>query len=800
MKWYDHTATEAGFLLGGIGTGTVTLGSDGGLRDWELFNRPDKGGMIGYGFFAVHTETGSGKKDTRVLRAKQLPPYTQGRGYHPGWLRGMPSMDGARLGAEYPFAMVEYRDGKLPAEVSLKAFNPFIPLNAEDSGIPGAVFRYTVKNPGTEALTVTLAASMPNLSGYRANDVFDNMEHVPGARNRYREEEDIRGVFLDNPALDPNHPRTGSVALLTDDPDMRYRENWLAGGWWDGMEDFWDAFSRDGSLGNPGEENSKGSRIGPQEHLRVASVSIRKTLQPGESRDFSFVLAWHFPNRVKAWDEDTPYRRGEEVERNYYALRYPDAWAAGSDLLRRLPELEGHSEDFRRAMYESTVPEVVKEAVCDNLTVLRSTTCFRISDGTFLAFEGSHEQKGSCPGTCTHVWNYAQAAAFLFPELEKSARRVEFSLETREDGMMAFRTEKVFGRTDENAFPAADGQFGTIVRLYREWKLTGDDEFLKSVWENAVKALEYGIRTWDLDGDGVLDGQQHNTYDIEFYGMVPMTNSIFYAALLAAAQMARHLGQEERAARWEKLAEEGSQRMDELLWGGEYYVQKLEHPEDYRFQFGRGCLADQIVGQFMAHVNGLGYLFPEEHVKRAVQSIFACNYRDSFEGTTNVQRTYALGDDKGLVLCSWPGHDRPLIPFSYSDEVWSGVEYQVASHLIYEGCVEEGIKVVEAVRSRYDGYKRNPWDEVECGFHYARSLASYALLLALSGFHADVGEKKLWFAPQGNPKEFRSFFCCGAGWGVYERTQAGDGSVTESITPLYGNLDGFTLCGEKAGR
>ena len=164
MKWYPNTATEAGFPIGGIGTGTVTLGSDGDLRDWEIFNRPNKGGQIGYGFFALHVE-GQDKRDTRILRSRKTPPYSQARGYHPGWLYGMPCMERSRLSVEYPFADLEFEDDSLPVKVTLTAFNPFIPLQAEDSGIPAALFRYKIKNESGIPLRTTVAASLPNLAG-----------------------------------------------------------------------------------------------------------------------------------------------------------------------------------------------------------------------------------------------------------------------------------------------------------------------------------------------------------------------------------------------------------------------------------------------------------------------------------------------------------------------------------------------------------------------------------------------------------------------------------------------------------
>lgn len=451
--------------------------------------------------------------------------------------------------------------------------------------------------------------------------------------------------------------------------------------------------------------------------------------------------------------------------------------------------LEKGSRDFHDALFTSTYPEYVIDAVASNITVIRSNTCFRIEDGTFLAYEGCHDLNGSCAGTCTHVWNYAQTMAFLFPALERSARKVEFNLETDDEGWMAFRTLQIFGKEKSDIHPATDGQLGTIIRLYREWKISGDSEFLRSVWAKATKALEFAFTYWDTDGDYVLDAQQHNTYDIEFYGQNSLTNSIFYAALKAGAEMADFLGEHERADMYRMALESGSKKMDELLWNGEYYIQILADINQYSYQYGTGCLSDQLFGQLLAHVTGLGYILPENHVKKALLAVYKHNYMESMEKHINVQRVYAINNEKGLLMCSWPSGGRPKLPFVYSDEVWTGVEYQVAAHLIYEGYIDEGLSIVKAVRSRYDGYARNVWDEIECGHHYARSLASWAVLLALSRYKCDMVKNEICFKPVINRDNFSTFWSTGEAWGVYkQKINASTGEIEGEVKVLYGDL------------
>ncbi len=202
---------------------------------------------------------------------------------------------------------------------------------------------------------------------------------------------------------------------------------------------------------------------------------------------------------------------------------------------------------------------------------------------------------------------------------------------------------------------------------------------------------------------------------------------------------------------------------------------QLDNPEEAslyategpKYQYGRGCISDGLFGIHLAALCGLETPLDPEHVLSALRSIFAYNFRHSLWNHANPQRPgYALGDEPGLLLCSWPRGGKPTLPFVYSDEVWTGIEYQVAAHLIREGMIDEGLTIVKALRSRYDGQTRNPWNEYECGSYYARAMSSYALLLAFSGFRYSMVEKKLWLKPQISGDRYSTFFSTASGWGV----------------------------------
>ncbi|GIH19469.1 GH116 family glycosyl-hydrolase [Rugosimonospora africana] len=768
-------ATVAAFPLGGIGTGNVSVGARGDLRDWELANRPDKGARLPFTFFAIRTAREGAEPVTKVLESRLPGPHEGDQGYDAGRLAGLPRLDGSRMRGEYPLLCVDFDDAQLGVEVSLTAFTPFVPLDADASGIPGAVLRYRVTNPGATATDVTIVGSLANPVGITGRDVFGFPTYSGQPTNAWRDEPGLRGIGFGTD-LPPDDLRFGSAALATTDPATTAKPTWLAGFWQDGVQVFWDDLRADGRL----EVETEFSLDSPPypdwfTRLRVGSLGIVHRLEPGRSSAFEFVLTWHFPNRPRAWQGNINLdnTNADRVVRNHYATRFADAWAVAKHLTANLADLERSTRTFHAALFGSSLPRQVIDAATANLVVLRSTTCLRLEGGRFAAWEGSFDHSGSCEGTCTHVWNYAQAAAFLFPELERDARRTEFVHETRPDGRMNFRANSVFGNAPWDFHPAVDGQLGAVVRLHREWRFSGDDALLVECWPGVKRAVDYAFTVWDSDGDGVLDSQQHNTYDIEFHGPNSLANSMFFAALLAAASMAARLGDDETATRYRDAAARGARRMDALLFNGEYYEQRVDDVDERRYQYGTGCLSDQVFGQLLAHLSGVGYVLPAEHVRSAVTAVYRHNFRPDLSGHHSVQRTYALAGEAGLVLCSWPRGGRPRIPFVYCDEVWTGIEYQVATHLVIEGRVDEALRIVGAVRDRHDGYRRNPWNEAECGNHYARSLASWGLVVALTGADYDAPAGTLEFRPRLGGDDVRLPFTTGTGWGELRVTPAG---------------------------
>ncbi len=320
---------------------------------------------------------------------------------------------------------------------------------------------------------------------------------------------------------------------------------------------------------------------------------------------------------------------------------------------------------------------------------------------------------------------------------------------------------------------ASDGQLGGIVQLYRDWRLSGDDARLKDLWPHAKKALGYAWVEWDRDKDGLVDGNQHNTYDINFQGGNPLTQFFYLAALRATEEIATHLGETDVAKECKRLFESGRKLTMEKLWNGVFFIQTFPciGPDAPKYQHGLGCLSDQVFGQQAASLAGLGDLVDPKLIKQALQAIVKHNFLSPLGEHENVQRVYAVPDETGLILCSWPNGGRPDFPFPYSDEVWTGIEYQVAAHLALAGLTDECLAIVNGIRKRHDGTRRNPFNEFECGSHYARAMASYSVFLALAGTDYDGRTRSLTVNPGVEVKgEFQTFVCTPHGWGVAKGT------------------------------
>jgi uncharacterized protein (DUF608 family) len=549
---------------------------------------------------------------------------------------------------------------------------------------------------------------------------------------------------------------------------------------------------------------------GPQDKTRVAredapfgeklvgALGTRVHLRPHGETTVRFVLAWRFD---RLWRESLAFLPGIKSRRRQYGTRFPDAAAVVRHVWKNYAALRGGTFAWHECWYGGTLPWWLLERTLASASTLATSTCLSFDDGRFYGWEGV----GCCAGTCTHVWHYAQAVARLFPEIERGQReRVDYGLSFHEDsGAIDYRGEAARDL-------AVDGQSGTILRVWREHQMSADGEFLKRVWPRVRKSIER-LMQLDPDGDGILSGAQYNTLDAAWYGEIAWISTLYLAALRAGAAMAREVGgAEDFAAQLDAIIERGSANLVVRLYDGEYFVQKLDpaHPEAN--STNAGCHIDQVLGESWARQVGLARVVPETECRSALRSLYRYNlapdagaYRDGMKAIQG-GRWYALRGEGGLLMCTFPkggaeratGKGGDAWAASYFNECMSGFEHQVAAHMLYEGLVEEGLSVERLIHDRYHAAHRNPWNEVECGDHYARAMASYGVFLGACGFEYHGPKRHLGFAPRIRPEDFKAAFTAAEGWGTIEQKREEGNRQTQRIHVRHGTLRVKTLAFE----
>ncbi len=715
----------------------------------------------------------------------------------PGRTWGLARFKEASFAANFPFAEVYLQDTHLALAVTITGWSPFIPTDADNSSLPVGGLEYHFKNTGKETLTYIFSYNSRNIMA------------IDGAKGATSIRSFDKGFILSQAGTDSLPEQQGDFAIFTDDPGVVVNHCWFRSGWFDPLTRTWDDI-----------ENGLIKDNAPQPDARGASIQVPFTLKPGEEKNIRVMMAWYVPNtnlRIGADPKVASDSTVRDASRDlpspfhkpWYSSKYKNIEDIANYWRDHYASLRKNSALFRDAFYNSTLPAEVTEAVAANLTILKSPTVLRQYDGRLWSWEGCEDTVGSCPGSCTHVWNYAQALPHLFPSLERSLRATEFFEDQNAEGHQQFRAALPIRPQAHEFYAAADGQLGGILKVYRDWRISGDSAWLRGLYPRMKQSIDYCIRTWDPRHDGALEEPHHNTYDIEFWGPEGFTTSFYLGALEAMIKMSDYLGEDESL--YKTLYTKGRAFIESKLYNGEYFDQKIQWTglsapdpveaskksfggyytadalgvlkvEGPKYQYGKGCLSDGVLGAWMTRICGLPEPFDTSKILHHLESVYKYNFSTDLSDHSNPQRTtYALGNEGGLLLCSWPKGGKLSLPFGYSGEVWTGIEYQVASHLILHGRVRESLAIVQACRRRYDGRVRNPFDEYECGHWYARAMASYALIESLTGVRYDAVEKTLYV--DSKVGDFTSFLSTDTGWGnvVYKNGKA-------SVKVFYGNI------------
>ncbi len=753
--------TAISLPVGGIGAGCIQLNGKAERHIWQIFNNftqptlPDS-------FFAVRARAAGGKAVVRAAQTSAVGPF--------------PAMKTLAFRGEYPFGWYDFDDPRLPVAVSLEVFSPLIPLRARDSAIPCAIFNLTAKNTGKKPVEVSFLAAQQNAVGFTGKETISGRKSPAYGRNVNRLVKEGDATILHMTTTRPKtHSGYGDMALTA----LTAEASGVAS--WESLDELLADFAADGAL-------SGGAQAGPSPAGETldGALAVSFTLAPGQSHTASFVLAWHFPNARHG-------HRRWGGKGNMYANWWDSALAVAREVVERFDELTRLTRLYHETFYSSNLPHWLLDRISSQVAVLRSKTCFWTREGYFGGWEGCNPGGGCCPGSCAHVWHYAQAHARLFPSIARRMRD-EALAHQRPDGSIPFRQPA--------GGIATDGQCGEVLEAYREHLCSPDDSWLKKNWPRIKKAMDFAIARWDKDQDGVLSGPQHNTLDAELGGSTTWLGSLYLAALAASEKMATLEGDTAAAKRYRRIRLSGSKKQDETLWNGEYYIQ-IPDQRPYR-DYLTGCSIDQVLGQWWAHQLDLGWLYPPERVRGALRSVFRYNFRPSFHGFRQAPRKFVADDDAGLLMVTWPRGGRPPAGrcIRYANEVMTGFEYAAAAAMVQAGLLREGFAVVLAVADRYDGrlrtgltggnytswgYSGNPFGDDECGKFYARAMSVWSLLLACQGFIYDGPAGRIGFRPAWRPEDHASFFTAAEGWGLFSQKRD-NGLQTERIEVRYGRL------------
>ncbi|MDR2058274.1 MAG: hypothetical protein LBP83_08385 [Dysgonamonadaceae bacterium] len=785
---YEHERlNRIAFPIGGIGTGMFCIEGTGAISHMslrhhpELFHEPCM-------FAAIHVK--GLQNGTKVIE-KTVPDWKKFGGRESslgngGTTWGLPRFEEGTFSVRFPFAEIKLKDKDLPLDVSLKAWNPFIPTDEDNSGLPVGAIEYTFKNTSSETLDAIFSYNSRNFM-YVHGKGSSSVQPI------------ANGFILSQTGAENEPFHQGDFAIFTDHPQTKVDRLWFRGGWFDPLTIRWNDLAAGIIKENGFEQGAPGG-----------SLFVPFRLKPEEERTITLYMAWYVPYsnlrfgpdpatpddlpsfnpQAEKSDETYKNEAGSPCYRPWYSRKFKSIQEVSDYWKTNYADLKQKSRLFADAFYASTLPPEVVEAVAANLTILKSTTTFRQYDGRMWNWEGSGDAWGSCHGSCTHVWNYAQALPHLFPNMERSLRETEFLISQDSRGHQAFRSNLPIRPVHHDFHAAADGQLGGIMKTHRDWRIYGNNDWLAKMYPALKQSMDYCIRTWDPRETGALEEPHHNTYDIEFWGPDGMCTSFYTGALQAITLMGKALGED--VSPYETLLTKSRDYMENKLYNGEYFIQNIRwkdldapdptkalsfhsqytpeavailQKEGPKYQYGTGCLSDGILGAWMSLVCGMNEPIDKAKVKSHLNAVHRYNLKKDLKDHANPQRpTFALGNDGGLLLCTWPKGGKMQLPFVYSDEVWTGIEYQVASHLMFEGETEKGLEIVKTVRRRYDGRIRNPFNEYECGAWYARAMSSYGLLEGLTGVRYDAVENILYMDSRvGN--NFTSFLSTSAGFG-----------------------------------
>ncbi|PFX22524.1 hypothetical protein AWC38_SpisGene12961 [Stylophora pistillata] len=781
---YSNDALRAVTLpLGPIGGGSIALAGDGGLRQWQITNTVNHVAHVPDSFFAIRVDQGSSSKAVIL----QSSTWYDDEGFTPAayvtdhvvpdgskqLLGELPGVKTLEVTAKYPIAEVDVLSDEVPVQVHLEAFNPCIPLDSKNSGIPVIILNYTVTNSSNDAAKVSLLGSLQNIAGWDGLTPITSEVACPGYggnMNSLLQSSRLFGIDMSNQSLEEQSASNGHVSISV--------------------------------VTKPGDNLSTMLQYDEMGKTWNGAVCCEREIPPNKSETFTFLLAWHFPHRYVNWSQKA-FGIHDPDTQFYIGNQYVKFWKNINEVLcyttANLGFLTSLTRNFMNAMFDSTLPWQIIDSAAGRLSPLRSPTCMWLADGNLYGFEGCSKVGGCCPLNCTHVFNYEMAIAKCFPDLERTMRVLDLKEQIAPNAIIPSRTTVPLelrrlwsfwpNYTDVN--PAStticvDGEIGTVLKAYREVLQGASQEWFDGVWPAVKKIMARWMGELDT-GDGLIRTPQPNTYDTAFYGVNTFTCCLYHCALRAAEEMAKLQKESDLADQYSARFKLGSANLDKACYtNGKWYTQVLD-PENPKAELADGTFVDCLLGQWWAYVLQLGDILPKEHVKSTLENIYSRNHVDSFIPEDQKPRKFFDQRDAGLYICRWPGSP-PEDPFRYSSEgAWTGLEYEYAHLCLSQSMDTTALRVLTDTREKYDGTRRSPWNEIECGDHYVRPMAAFTLFELASGQTwklSEVGNPviSLGFAPRINPSNFCGFFITGTAWGQFK--QKGNDEMRDGTAEL----------------
>ncbi len=473
------------YPIGGLGSGMFCISGTGAITNLsfhhypQLFHEP-------CAFAAVHVkgiENGAKVLETSVPDYKIFGRKDGGMGVG-GTTWGLPRFEKGTFSTRFPFAEINLSDKDMPLDVNLIAWNPFIPNDEDNSGLPVGGLEYTFTNTSKSQVEAIFSFNTRNFM-CRTNDEVSPITKMD------------KGFVLNQIAPKKAPEMEGHCAIFTDEESTKVNYNWFRGGWFDPLTIAWNHVAN----GEMPEGEPKLGGTG-------ASIYVPFILKPGESKTIHLYMTWYVPHSFHNIGPDAVsvsdfgdrynadlYKDTPAKYEPWYSRRFSGIEEVSNYWKNNYSTLKLETKKFTDTFYDTTLPEEVIESVANNLTILKSPTVMRQHDGRFWVWEGSGDDWGSCHGSCTHVWNYAQAVPHLFPRMERTLRETEFKVDQNTEGHQAFRANIPIRPVKHDFHSAADGQLGGIMKVYRDWRISGDNEWIKDLYPLIVKSMDYCIRT-----------------------------------------------------------------------------------------------------------------------------------------------------------------------------------------------------------------------------------------------------------------------------------------------------------------